>query len=85
MALKIADGVTFGDGASWTHADDNRQFLAILDGRTGALANWAAIPTDYLADGPMAARFGVGYLDGITPEPGGVHEEPQGRRRPSTS
>jgi hypothetical protein len=67
VALKIADGVTFGDGATWTHADDNRQFMAILDGRTGALANWAAIPTDYLADGPMAARFGVGHLDGTTP------------------
>lgn len=67
VALKIADGVTFGDGATWTHADDNRQFMAILDGQSGALRNWAAIPTDYLADGPMAARFGVGHLDGVTP------------------
>jgi rhamnogalacturonan endolyase len=67
VALKIADGVTFGDGATWTHADDNRQFMAILDGQTGALRNWAAVPTDYIADGPMAARFGVGYLDGVTP------------------
>ncbi|GAA2147970.1 hypothetical protein [Glycomyces algeriensis] len=67
VALKIADGVTFGDGATWTHADDNRQFMAILDGQTGALRNWSAVPTDYLADGPLAARFGVGYLDGVTP------------------
>ncbi|MDT0320623.1 rhamnogalacturonan lyase family protein [Streptomyces millisiae] len=67
VALRIADGVTFGDGTTWTHADDNRQFMAILDGRTGALLNWAAVPTDYLADGPMAARLGVAYLDGATP------------------
>ncbi|GAB2880910.1 rhamnogalacturonan lyase family protein [Streptomyces mayteni] len=67
VALKIADGVTFGDGATWTHADDNRQFMAILDGQTGALRNWAAVPTDYLSDGPMAARLGVAYLDGATP------------------
>jgi hypothetical protein len=25
------------------------------------------IPTDYLADGPMAASFGIGYLDGVHP------------------
>jgi len=67
VALKIADGVTFGDGATWTHADDSRQFMAVLDGQTGALRNWAAIPTDYLADGPMAMRLGVGYLNGTTP------------------
>ncbi|MDA1361490.1 hypothetical protein O1R50_17815 [Glycomyces luteolus] len=67
VALKIADGVTFGDGQTWTHSDDNRQWVAILDGRTGALRNYSGIPTDYLADGPMAARFGVGHLDGVTP------------------
>ncbi|MEO3755530.1 hypothetical protein [Streptomyces sp. B6B3] len=67
VAVKIADGVTFGDGSTWTHSDDNRQFIAILDGQTGALRNWAAVPTDYLADGPMAARFGVAYLNGTTP------------------
>jgi rhamnogalacturonan endolyase len=67
VALRIANGVRFGDGTTWTHSDNNRQFIAILDGRTGALRNWAAVPTDYLSDGPMYARFGVGYLDGATP------------------
>ncbi|MDT0342453.1 rhamnogalacturonan lyase family protein [Streptomyces litchfieldiae] len=67
VAVRIADGVRFGDGTTWTHSDDNRQFMAILDGRTGALRNWAAVPTDYIADGPMAARLGVAYLDGTTP------------------
>ncbi|MEI5522862.1 hypothetical protein WB401_06095 [Streptomyces brasiliscabiei] len=67
VALKIADGVRFGDGTTWTHTDDARQFMAVLDGRTGALRNWAAVPTTYLADGPMGARLGVAYLNGTTP------------------
>ncbi|CAM5253452.1 rhamnogalacturonan endolyase family protein [Streptomyces aurantiogriseus] len=67
VALRIADGVRFGDGTTWTHADDSRQFMAVLDGRTGALRNWAAVPTTYLGDGPMAARLGVAYLNGTTP------------------
>ncbi|MEU9917896.1 hypothetical protein [Streptomyces sp. NPDC051001] len=67
VALKIADGVRFGDGATWTHADDARQFMAVLDGRTGALRNWSAVPTTYLSDGPMGARLGVAYLNGTTP------------------
>ncbi|MGP3969291.1 rhamnogalacturonan lyase family protein [Streptomyces sp. 6N223] len=67
VAVRIANGVTFGDGETWTHEDDSRQFMAILDGRTGALRSWSAVPTDYLADGPMAARLGVAYLDGTAP------------------
>ncbi|WP_338900103.1 hypothetical protein WBG99_34285 [Streptomyces sp. TG1A-60] len=67
VALKIADGVRFGDGTTWTHADDARQFMAVLDGRTGALRNWSAVPTTYLGDGPVGARLGVAYLNGTTP------------------
>ncbi|MGP4048000.1 rhamnogalacturonan lyase family protein [Streptomyces sp. 2A115] len=67
VALKIADGVRFGDGTTWTHDNDARQFMAVLDGRTGALRNWSAVPTTYLGDGPMAARLGVAYLNGTTP------------------
>ncbi|GGS75025.1 rhamnogalacturonan lyase family protein [Streptomyces violaceus] len=67
VALRVADGVRFGDGTTWTHENDARQFMAVLDGRTGALRNWSAVPTTYLADGPMAARLGVAYLNGTTP------------------
>ena len=67
VAVRIANGVTFGNGTTFTNSDNNRQFIAILDGRTGAPAPRAAVPTDYLSDGPMYARFGVGYLDGVTP------------------
>ncbi|MEV6589807.1 hypothetical protein [Streptomyces acidicola] len=67
VAVRIADGVTFGDGTTWTHEDDSRQWMAVLDGRTGALRNWSAVPTTYLGDGPMGARLGVAYLNGTTP------------------
>jgi rhamnogalacturonan endolyase len=67
VAVRIANGVTFGNGTTFTNADNNRQFIAILDGRTGAPRATAAVPTDYLSDGPMYARFAVGHLDGVTP------------------
>ncbi|WP_084774495.1 carbohydrate-binding protein [Nonomuraea candida] len=67
VAVRIADGVRFGDGTTFTDSDDNRQHIAILDGMTGAPRATAPVPTDYLADGPMYARFGVGHLDGVTP------------------
>lgn len=67
VAVRIANGVTFGNGATFTNSDNNRQAIAILDGRTGAPRATAPLPTDYLSDGPMYARFGVGYLDGVTP------------------
>ncbi|WP_327657114.1 rhamnogalacturonan lyase family protein [Streptomyces sp. NBC_00483] len=67
VAIRIANGVTFGDGKKFTYSDDTHQFIAILDGRTGAARATAPVPDDYIADGPMGARFGVGYLNGSTP------------------
>ncbi|KAE8153582.1 hypothetical protein BDV25DRAFT_127096 [Aspergillus avenaceus] len=67
VALRIANGVTFGDGESFKHDNDDEQFIAFLDGETGALLSKAEIPTDYIEDGPLASRLGVGYLDGKTP------------------
>jgi rhamnogalacturonan endolyase len=68
VAVRIANGVVFGNGVTYNGLPDNtRQAIAILDGRTGAARATAPVPTDYLADGPMYARFGVGYLDGSTP------------------
>ncbi|MGS2648262.1 rhamnogalacturonan lyase family protein [Streptosporangium sp. LJ11] len=67
VAVRVADGVTFGDGTEHTETDDVRQSIAVLDGRTGAPRATAPVPDDYLADGPMYARFGVGHLDGRTP------------------
>jgi hypothetical protein len=67
VAVRIANGVTFGNGARFNHSNDTEQFIAILDGRTGALRSSAKVPTDYLSDGPMYARFAACHLDGEKP------------------
>ncbi|KAH6706398.1 hypothetical protein BKA61DRAFT_679578 [Leptodontidium sp. MPI-SDFR-AT-0119] len=67
VAVRISNGVRFGDGKTFSNSNNNNQFIAILDGLTGALRASAQIPTDYISDGPLAARFGVGYLDGVRP------------------
>ncbi|KXH56860.1 hypothetical protein CNYM01_13036 [Colletotrichum nymphaeae SA-01] len=68
VAIRIANGVVFGDGKTFDDGEtDNHQSVAILDGRTGALRAFAPVPTDYIDDGPLAARLGAGFLDGETP------------------
>ncbi|KAJ0305829.1 hypothetical protein COL5a_002631 [Colletotrichum fioriniae] len=68
VAIRIANGVVFGDGKIFDDGEtDNHQSMAILDGRTGALRASASVPTDYIDDGPLAARLGAGFLDGETP------------------
>ncbi|WP_460796845.1 rhamnogalacturonan lyase family protein [Microbacterium sp. GXF0217] len=68
VAVRISDGVTFGDGSVFDEYDDDvHQSLAVVDGLTGVLEASAPLPTEYLSDGPLAARLGVGYLDGVTP------------------
>ncbi|HEX2144407.1 MAG TPA: carbohydrate-binding protein, partial [Glycomyces sp.] len=66
VAVRIANGVTFGDGTRFNHSNDTEQFIAILDGQTGALRDSAKVPTDYISDGPMYARFAACHLDGET-------------------
>jgi hypothetical protein len=67
VILKIANGVTFGDGTVWTSDNDNKQWLAVLDGMTGALKSTCPIPDDYLSAGPLAAQLAIAYLNGKTP------------------
>lgn len=68
VAVRIANGVIFGNGETFTSGeDDNSQFIAILDGETGILRATSEVPDDYISDGPLGARFGIGYLDGETP------------------
>ncbi|KAF4777008.1 hypothetical protein HER10_EVM0010607 [Colletotrichum scovillei] len=68
VAIRIANGVVFGDGKIFGDGEtDNHQSMAILDGRTGTLRAFAPVPTDYIDDGPLAARLGAGFLDGETP------------------
>lgn len=67
VALRTTDGVVFGNGATLSGLGTNIQAVSILNGLTGAERARALIPTDYLADGPVAAHFGVAYLNGSTP------------------
>jgi hypothetical protein len=68
VLLRTANGVVFGDGSTLSHpANNDHQFISVLDGMTGAERARIQIPTDYLSDGPMPAQMGVGYFDGVRP------------------
>lgn len=60
VITKIANGVKFGDGTTWTNTSNTKQWIAVLNGATGALMKYCAIPTDYLATGPLACQLGLG-------------------------
>ena len=68
VLLRIADGVTFGDGnvySNKTHA--NAQAIAVINGMTGGLEATAPVPDDKIDEGPKACMMEIGYLDGVKP------------------
>lgn len=67
VAIKTANGVTFGDGAVLNHNNDRDQFLSVVDGMTGKELARTQLPSDFISDGPLQAHFGVGYFDGVHP------------------
>ena len=68
VVLKVADGVKFPNGTTFTNSDTNKQFLAILNGQTGNMIANIAFPTDFYAQsGKYGTQLGIGYLDGTTP------------------
>lgn len=67
VITKIANGVTFGDGAVWSNKSDTKQWIAVVDGMTGSRMCYSAVPDDYISAGPVAAQLGIAYLDGTTP------------------
>lgn len=68
VILKIASGVTFPDGTTFSDPDPNRQFIAILDGETGQPLATRPIPTNFYSQaGPMGAQMGIGYANGSAP------------------
>ncbi|KAF2625029.1 polysaccharide lyase family 11 protein [Macroventuria anomochaeta] len=48
-------------------ANNDEQFIAVLNGKTGALRATARIRNDYIEHGPFAARLGVAFPDGTHP------------------
>lgn len=67
VIVRIADGVIFGDGKTYSNSTANAQAIAIVDGRTGALKTTAPVPNDFISVGPLASMMEIGYLDGVTP------------------
>lgn len=68
VILKIADGVRFGDGTTFTHADNQQQFIAVLDGMTGTPLATRPFPANfYTQAGPYGTQLGIGYPDGVSP------------------
>ena len=68
VVLRIADGVTFGDGTKFTNSSDTQaQFIAVIDGRTGSLKDYTPVPDDFKGVGTMACMMEIGYLDGVNP------------------
>lgn len=65
VIIKIANGVTFGDGTQWVNSDNNKQWIAVLEGATGKLLKYCSIPQDYISVGPLACRLGVGNGNNI--------------------
>ncbi len=67
VMVRIADGVTFGDGGKYTNSDTSAQVIAVIDGMTGALQDTAPVPDDQSEAGPKACMMQIGYLDGVKP------------------
>ncbi len=67
VMVRIADGVKFGDGTTYTNSVTNGQAIAVIDGMTGALQDSAPVPDDHIEAGPKACMMEIGYLDGVKP------------------
>ncbi|SEK30070.1 hypothetical protein SAMN05216359_101346 [Roseateles sp. YR242] len=68
VILKIADGVKFPDGTTFTESNSHLQYLAVLDGMTGNIRAKSPVPTDFLeAGGELGTQLGIGYANGKTP------------------
>lgn len=68
VVLKVADGVQFPDGTTFSDSDPNKQYLAILDGITGVPLATHPLPDNYYAKaGRMGVQLGIGYANGTTP------------------
>ena len=67
VLLRIANGVTFGDGYEFTYSNNVNQWFAVIDGESGSCLDTAPIPDDYISVGSLAAQVGIGYLDGEKP------------------
>lgn len=72
VLICTANGVVFRNGVgtvvgSVSAANNNQQFLSVLDGQTGVEKARAGVPNPWLSDGPLNGWFFIAYLDGVQP------------------
>jgi rhamnogalacturonan endolyase len=67
VLVRTATGTTFADGKVITSASSQDQFISVIQGSTGKEITRTAVPSDFLAHGPVGGQFGVGYFDGVHP------------------
>ncbi|MEO7580770.1 MAG: hypothetical protein ABIT83_24460, partial [Massilia sp.] len=68
VVLKIANGVKFPNGTTFTDADNEKQYIAVLNGLTGNPLATRAFPTNFYSQGgALGTQLGIGYPDGISP------------------
>lgn len=67
VILKVADGVKFPNGTTFSDSNTEQQHIAILDGLTGNPLATRPFPDTYQAAGRLGTQLGIGYANGITP------------------
>lgn len=67
VILKIAHGVVWPNGTTFTAADPEKQYIAVIDGLTGLPLATRAFPSSFAATGRLATQLGVGSVDGVNP------------------
>ncbi len=68
VIIRTANGVVFGDGTVLNYpANNDVQFISVVNGMTGAEMSRTLYDNPYLVQGPMNGHMGIAYLDGIHP------------------
>jgi fibronectin-binding autotransporter adhesin len=67
VLVRTANGVVLGDGNTVTAANENIQYLSVIDGLTGAERARATVPNPHIAHGPLNGHMAIFYPDGKRP------------------
>ncbi|MCP5543262.1 MAG: autotransporter-associated beta strand repeat-containing protein [Akkermansiaceae bacterium] len=70
--VRTSNGVTVKNASGTTvttisDANNNRQFITVIDGMAGTEIDSIELPNAFLSDGPYNSRVFIAYLDGKTP------------------
>ena len=67
VLVRTANGVVLGDGTTVAAANNNIQYLSVINGLTGAELARATVPNPFIADGPLNGHMAIFYPDGVRP------------------